>query len=262
MKTLKEFIFARRSKGGYSFSLDEVKRSLGLSYNAAKQTLYQHQKKKQIALIRNGFYVIIPPEYSHSGMLPIYLFIDDLMKWLDKPYYLSLFTAAALHGAAHQQPMESFVITVKPALRNVKNEKLIINFSVKNSWDKNDIIQKKTDAGYVNVSSVELTALDLMYYMKHSGISRCATVISELAESMSAEKLKQTALRYAPVAAIQRLGYLLDTQTGRKDLAEQLQKILDKKKYFYAPLSTHHSKKGTFIPKWKIIKNTGVESDI
>ncbi|MBA3065436.1 type IV toxin-antitoxin system AbiEi family antitoxin [bacterium] len=262
MKTFKKFIFDRRAKGGYSFTLDEIKKSLGLSYNAAKQTLYQHQKKKQIAIIRNGFYVIIPPEYSHKGMLPIYLFIDDLMKWLDKPYYLSLFTAAALHGAAHQQPMESFVITVKPALRSIKNEKLLINFSVKNGWDKRDIVQKKTDAGYVKVSSMELTALDLMYYLKHSGINRCASVISELAEGMSAEKLKRTAARYAKITAIQRLGYLLDTQTGRKDLAKQLQKLLNEKKYFYTTLSPHHGKKGTFIPKWKIIKNTEVESDI
>ncbi|MEA2081488.1 MAG: type IV toxin-antitoxin system AbiEi family antitoxin [Elusimicrobiota bacterium] len=262
MKTLKEFIFERRSKGGYSFSLDEVRQSLRLSYNTAKQTLYQHQKKNQIALIRNGFYVIIPPEYSHRGMLPIYLFIDDLMKWLNKPYYLSLFTAASLHGAGHQQPMESFVITVSPALRNIKNEKLIINFSVKNRWDENDIVKKKTEAGYVKVSSRELTALDMMYYMKRSGINRCTSVLSELAEVLDAEKLKQTALRYETVTAIQRLGYLLDTQTGRKDLSEVLQTILKKKKYFYAPLSTHHGKKGEFIPKWKIIRNIEVESDI
>jgi len=262
MRTLKEFIFDRRAEGGYSFTLAEVKQFLGLSYNAVKQTLYRHQKKKQIALIRNGFYVIIPPEYFHSGTLPIYLFIDDLMKWLNKPYYLSLFTAALLHGAAHQQPMESFVITVKPTLRNIKNEKLIINFSVKNSWNKNDIVQKKTDAGYVKVSSRELTALDLMYYMRQSGLNRCSSIISELAEGMNAEKLKQTAARYPKITAIQRLGYLLDTQTGRKDLTGQLQKVLAKKKYFYSPLSPYHGKKGKFITRWKIIENIKVESDI
>jgi len=262
MRTLKEFIFNRRAKGYYSFTLTDVKQSLGLSYNAAKQTLYQHQKKREITLIRNGFYVIIPPEYSHGGMLPVYLFIDDLMKWLDKPYYLSLFTAAALHGAAHQQPMRSFVITVKPALRNIKNEKLVINFSVKNGWDTRDVVQKKTDAGYVNVSSPELTALDLMYYLKSSGISRCASVISELAEVMNAEKLKQTASRYTKTAAIQRLGYLLDTESDRKELSKALHKIISGKKCFYVPLALYHGKKGAFISKWKIIKNIKVESDI
>src|SRR3546814_1865195 len=79
------------------------------------------------------------------------------MKSLNKRYYIGLFSAAALHGAAHQQPMEYYVLTEKPALRDIKNEKLSINFYVKKDWSEDDIVQKKTDAGYINVSSPELT---------------------------------------------------------------------------------------------------------
>lgn len=53
------------------------------------------------------------------------------MNSLNKKYYVGMLSAAALYGAAHQQPMEFFVITKKPALRNIKNKKLKINFYVK-----------------------------------------------------------------------------------------------------------------------------------
>ncbi|KAA6343689.1 hypothetical protein EZS27_008633 [termite gut metagenome] len=43
-------------------------------------------------------------------MLSPYLFIDNLMKSLDKPYYVSLSSAAALYGAVHQQPMRYTVL--------------------------------------------------------------------------------------------------------------------------------------------------------
>jgi hypothetical protein len=46
-------------------------------------------------------------------MLPINLFIDDMMKSLNKRYYVGLISAAALHGAAHQKPMEYYVIQVQ-----------------------------------------------------------------------------------------------------------------------------------------------------
>ncbi|MET0637788.1 MAG: type IV toxin-antitoxin system AbiEi family antitoxin [Chitinophagaceae bacterium] len=65
------------------------------------------------------------------------------MNSLNKKYYVGLLSAAALYGAAHQQPMEFFVITEKPALRNIKSKKLKINFYVKKQWATEDIIQKK-----------------------------------------------------------------------------------------------------------------------
>jgi hypothetical protein len=57
--------------------------------------------------------------------LPSCLFIDDLMKSLSTPYYVGLLPAAALHGAAHQQPMGYTVITQSPAPRSIGKLKII-----------------------------------------------------------------------------------------------------------------------------------------
>ena len=152
----------------------DVKQQFDISDKAINQSLYRLKNKKQIAQIRNGFYAIISPGYSSQGIIPAPLFIDDLMQSLSKRYYVGLLSAAALHGAAHQQPMEFFVVTEKPALRRINNRKIKINFYVKKKWTDEDIVNKKTDAGNIQVSSPELTALDLLYYTNSIGIKRLA----------------------------------------------------------------------------------------
>ncbi|MEI9912620.1 MAG: type IV toxin-antitoxin system AbiEi family antitoxin [Bacteroidota bacterium] len=110
---LEDYLNKIRSQGRYAFTWIELKDQFDISDKALNQTLYRLKIKKKIAQIRKGFYAIITPEYSRQGMLPVNLFIDDLMKSLNKRYYVGLISAAALHGAAHQQPMEFFVITEK-----------------------------------------------------------------------------------------------------------------------------------------------------
>jgi len=53
--------------------------------------------------------VIIPPHYASRGVVPPHYYIDRLMAHQNKPYYISLLSAAALLGAAHQRPQKFFV---------------------------------------------------------------------------------------------------------------------------------------------------------
>src|SRR3546814_4401892 len=117
--SIEEDVNNTMAKGMYSFSWGKLKGNFDLSDKALYQALFRLSAKGKIALVRRGFYAIITPEYSRYGMLPPHLFIDDLMKSLNKRYYIGLFSAAALHGAAHQQPMEYYVLTEKPALREI-----------------------------------------------------------------------------------------------------------------------------------------------
>lgn len=259
---LEDYLERVRSKGRYSFTLVELKEQFEISDKALNQNLYRLKSKKRIAQIRKGFYAIITPEYSNRGMLPVHNFIDDLMKSMDRRYYVGLLSAAALHGAAHQQPMEYFVVTEKPAVRNIKNKKLKINFYVKKEWADNDIQQKKTEAGYINVSSPELTALDLFYYPHVAGLNRTVTILKELVETIKIPSLIKTAKNYSQTVAIQRLGYILDKEIKNKKLSGVLLKILNERRHFITPLLLGKSKKGKIDVKWKIIRNTDIESDI
>lgn len=206
---LEDFLRYTRSKGVYSFTLDNLKKTFPTtSYKTLKQSLYRLKLKNEISLIRHGFYVIIPPEYSKVRTLPPYLFIDDLMKSLHKNYYVGLFSAAALHGSAHQQPMEFSVITNKPAPRNIS--KLKIRFLAKNLIPTCGIVKKSTPAGYINVSSPELTVLDLLQNAGKLGLNHVLTVIYELLPEIKVKNLKNSLDNYDNSTTIQRLGFVLE----------------------------------------------------
>jgi len=256
------FFVELQSQGRYTFSFEELRTRFSLSENALLQGIHRYKTKKQIAQIRKGFYAIIPPEYSKQGMLPPYLFIDDLMKSLNKSYYVALLSAAALHGAAHQQPMEFFVIAQTPAPRSIINKMLKISFFSKNKWEQDEIVQKMTNSGYINVSSPELTALDLLAYTEKIGINRATTILQELAPTMKVSALSRTAKRYPSTPVIQRLGYLLDRVLNEEKLAEALQKVLSNRTVVPVLLTVQKVKQGEMDETWKVIKNRDIESDL
>ena len=259
--SLEELVNEIRANGRYAFSFDEAKNGLQLSDKALSQTLFRLKNKNRIAQIRRGYFAIITPEYSRQGMLPPNLFIDDLMSYLGKRYYVGLFSAAALYGAAHQQPMEYYVITEKPSLRNISNSRLTINFYVKETWQETEVTQKKTEAGYLNVSTPELTALDLLTYGSF-GINRVLTILEELAEEMNPSDLAKTARSYPVTSSVQRLGYLIDKQIGDNKLSSALRKVLKDRKIHLVPLLKNGENKGKTDPDWKVNINTKMESDL
>ncbi|MDR0603044.1 MAG: type IV toxin-antitoxin system AbiEi family antitoxin [Bacteroidales bacterium] len=257
---LDKYLTEVRTQGRYAFTIEEIKDKFNLSYPAIRQNLFRLKLKKEIAFIRQGFYVIIPPEYSRQGMLPPYLFLDDLMKMLEKPYYVGLLSAAALYGAAHQQPMGYTVITQSPAPRSI--DKLKIVFFSKQKFIQEGIIQRKTPVGYINISSPELTALELFEYIHKFGINRITTILQELAEEMKISALLKIAKQYPDTAAIQRLGYILEKEVLTEKLSDLLYKVLNERNCFPVPLSPQKEKKGNIDHKWKIIKNMEIESDL
>ena len=256
------FLVELQSKGRCTFTFDELRTRFELSEETLLQVVYRYKSKKQVAQIRKVFYAIIPPEYSRQGMLPPYLFIDELMKSLNKQYYVALISAAAIYGAAHQQPMDFFVIAKSPAPRNIRNNKLKITFLSKNYWIQEGIKQQKTNAGYMNVSVPELTALDFFEYTHVFGINRIVSVLQELVEEMKASTLVKISRQYTNTAAIQRLGYILEMHLMQEKLADSLWKVLNKRNFFSVALSPQKEKKGEADNRWRVIKNIEIESDL
>ncbi|MFO8234444.1 MAG: type IV toxin-antitoxin system AbiEi family antitoxin [Bacteroidales bacterium] len=256
---ISEYLTKVQSEGRYTISLEELRNKFNVSEKALLQNIYRLKSKKQLAQVRKEFYVIIPPQYLNRGMIPPTLFIDDMMQHLDKDYYVGLFSAAALHGASHQQPMEFQVITKKPALREIKNQKLSISFFIKKDWDREQITEKKSEAGYFNVSTPEMTAFDLVYYHKNiGGLNRIIPILEDLAEEIKPSLLTKTA-KSQKSSTIQRLGYLLDG-LGNNSLSNSLFKIIEEKKVKEIPLSLSHENRNGYIDKrWKLIINAKLD---
>jgi predicted transcriptional regulator of viral defense system len=236
-------------------TLNELRSKFAISKKAILQKIFRLKNKNQLAQVRKEFYVIIPPQYSNRGMIPPTLFINDMMDFLNREYYVGLFSAAALHGAGHQQPMEFQILTQKPALRIINNQKVAIVFFTKNEWEQNQINKKKTEAGHLNVSSPELTAFDLIQYHKRiGGLNRILPILEELAEIIKPSFLLKTA-RTQKKPNIQRLGFLLD-KLGCETLSGSLIGFMDQSSK-ELPLSLAHKKRtGRINDKWKIIENT------
>ncbi len=259
---IEDFINFKRASGAYSFTYNEVYEHFDITKEALNLALLRVKKKGLIAQVRREFYAIIPPEYLLKGMLPATLFIDDLMKSLNKAYYVALFSASFFYGATHQSPMEFFVINSGAPLRNINTSKLKINFLFKKSWATQSVINKKTDAGYVCVSSPELTALDLFFYPDKVSLNRAYTVIQEMIFAIKPAALSKVAEDYPKVSCIQRLGYILDVYLKNEKLAQALSNVLLKKKYHYLPLSCYKKREGQRYKKWKIIINIEPEGDL
>ena len=266
-KSLEDWIEKYQSNGRLTFSLTEAQRSFeNNSESALKQALDRLSKKGKIISVFKGFYVIVPAQYSAKGILPATMFIDALMKSLDRKYYVALLNAAAFHGSSHQQPQEYFVITEYPVLRTTNKRGVKINYiSTKQLPPETLTEKKKTETGYIIVSNPVLTALDLINYQKRiGGINRAATVINELLERTKPGDFKDELIKYASASSLQRLGFILDEVLNRKQLADRLFTLSKKAgtKFYLIPLRPSEKKgDGIINEKWKLRINTEIEID-
>ena len=259
---IEAYLNSIRAKGRYSFSLEELMNEFQISYQTLVQRLYHLKRKNKISQIRRGFYVIVPPEYTALGTLPPDLFIDSMMKYLNREYYVGLLSAAALHGAAHQQPTAFFVMSKYPAPRNISNNKMKIRFFSKQDIITEGVIQKKTPAGRIYVSSPELTAFDLLDNINQFGINRIATVLMELFEEMLPSKLSKIAKIVDNKTNIQRLGFILENVVGEEKLSTALYKTIHKTNFAKVALSPLKKNIGELNEKWKVIINEQIEPDL
>ena len=85
------------------------------------------------------------------------------MKFLGHSYYVGLLSAAALHGAAHQQAQEFQVVT-DTILRLARAGRGRIRFFVKKRLTETPTTDVQTETGTMRVSTPEATAFNLVRY--------------------------------------------------------------------------------------------------
>ncbi len=255
---LANFAEKKLSEGKYCFTFNELKKEFPEHSNSALVfSLNRLVQKRKIVSIHRNFYLIIPPERMSKGILPPQMFIDDLMRFLEREYYVGLLSAATYFGASHQQAQEFFAFIQKPSLRNKNKRGIKINFMIKNNWPKVGIEKKKSETGFFYVSSAELTAIDLIKYQsKIGGINRAIAIIYELAEAIKPTKLKFVIeSNNFGIATLQRFGYILE-KLNLSRLSNIVSKHIENKKIFNVPLKSDAPKNGFPInKKWHIIEN-------
>ena len=256
-----------QSKGKFAFSLKELKQSFEKdSETSLKRSLDRLSEKGKVVSVFKGYYIIIPPQYSSKGILPPAMFIDGLMKFLERKYYVALLNAAALHGASHQQPQEYFVVTEYPVLRATNKNGIKINYISTRQLPPDALLEKrKTETGYIYVSKPLLTAIDLISYEKRSGgLNRASAVINELLETVKRNDISMELIKYASVSSLQRLGFILGEVLDKSELAERIFALCKKAgiKFYLIPLKASGSRRKEIRnEKWKLTINAEIEPD-
>lgn len=262
-RQLSEFVDETHASGRYTFVKAEAAEGTGCGPEALRMALLRLSRKGRIARVASGFYLIVPNEYRAMGVLPPQLFVDDLMAHLGTDYYVGLLSAAAMHGAGHQQPQEFQVVTPTPR-RAITVRGLRLSFFGKKSIESGQKVRVKTDTGYVTVSSVGLTAVDLVAYHKRvGGLNRVAAVLDELCEGVEAAELAREGREYPARAPAQRLGYLLREVLGRTDLTTELAAWLAELPGLPpVPLDPARPVRGAVRDRnWQVLVNTEIESE-
>ncbi|MEW6776464.1 MAG: type IV toxin-antitoxin system AbiEi family antitoxin [Bdellovibrionota bacterium] len=259
--SLSSFVDQLQEGGRYVFTLKEARKLGGRSESGLKIALGRLKKQGRIVSPRQGFFVIVPLEYRRAGAPPASWFIDDLMRYMRQPYYVGLLSAAAIHGAAHQQPMVFQVVTDRPT-RASRAARIRIEFHMHGQVKSLPVGEVQTETGTMRVATPEVTAFDLVRYSEAAGhMGNVVTILAELSEKLDPRALAKVAPHYA-TPDVQRLGYLLEA-IGHQDIALPLKESLPKRKPRPVPLVTGRSTKGLKAdPGWKVLPNHELESDL
>jgi predicted transcriptional regulator of viral defense system len=248
----------------YSFSLTELTEHIPKSETSVKSELSRLIAKKEIVNLRKGFYLIITPRYSSAQKLPLQLYCEKLFRYLNRNYYVALFSAAKIHGASHQQVQRDYIITEKPKFNDISKNTIDIRFFTTSNWIEKNIQVRKSDAGIYKISSPALTMADLIHHQtKLGGINRILAVFEELSEELHGPDLEELVSWYPNKSTLQRFGFLLQELGIKKDFQELIFLNLQTTKIFPVLLSPDSNEKpGAVKNRWKVVVNTKLESDI
>ncbi len=223
---LSGYVSGLLSLGRTVFTAEEAEQALGIGHGAFLDAAERLQRREALLNLRQGFYVVVPPQYASWGAPPPAWYIDALMRREGQAYYVGLLKAAELHGATHQAVMEFQVVSAKRLPRIRAGRNLIVFYFRKDMEAVTAAIEdRKTDTGTMKISSAALTALDLLRYPQASGgVDNVATVVSDLGQKIDPGQLAAlSALVERPV--VQRLGHLLE-HLGLDDLTGPMMESL------------------------------------
>ena len=228
IETLSDWIESREVRGYYTFTKEDIEKqfpSAGKVY--IKTALYRLAAKAKIVSPWRNFYVIMPVEYSLKGVIPPVFYMDQLMSYLGKRYYVALLNAASFYGASHQRVQTFSLMVEQPSMRNTsKSGTSILFFS--------------------------------------NGLNRVCTVLNELAVTMNLDSLDDFFFKTSAIPVFQRLGYILEHVLERADLAETLYSKMKVAglKFRKIPFKINKPTEGCEVDKkWKVIINQEIEID-
>jgi len=247
------------SEGRYWVSTAEAAELAGVPTAHVYPGLQRLRRRGAMFSPARGFHVVIPAEYRSWGVLPGELFIDGMMRALGREYYVSLLTAAAMHGAAHQAP-QVFQVMVDRHLADRDIERVRLRFYANEHLEQMTVEERQVDTGRIRLATRETTLVDLVVHPDDAGgLSNVATVIIEIGDLDVSRLAQLAAIRSRSVA--RRLGWLLDQYRADVD-PEPLREIAHAGDGYPTRLVRALPARGPIDPRWNLQVNSDVEPDL
>jgi predicted transcriptional regulator of viral defense system len=247
------------SEGRYWATARELSELTGSTPSSTRQAIGRLRRQGRLFSPARSFYVMVPPEYREWGAVPGEWFIDAMMKHLDRDYYVSFLTAAAMHGASHQAPQTFQVMTAR-YLPDREVGRVRLRFTASDHVSDMAVERRATRTGYFALATRETTVVDLVWNPRAGGgISNVATVLKEIGE-LDGDRLARIAPRRGR-ATVRRLGWLL--ARFRPDVDPHwLHVVASPRDGEPVLLSPSAPKRGQLDKRWAVIVNTAVEPDV
>ena len=260
---ISDWIHSREIRGKSTFSIVDVKDAFAERPSKSINTELSRQVSRgRVQSVYRGFYVIVPVQYQLKGVVPPVYYIDGLMDYVGKPYYVGLLSAAAMHGASHQRAMKTQVMTVVPRIK-ASGKNSLLDWSYRQEIPEAFVMKKNAEMGTLRYSGPELTAVDLVQFASHvGGYQRVATVLAELMDSVDIERMHGL-ISFTSVTTIQRLGYLLEYVLSRQDQADALFRFLKTQGSWNSILLSNDQDRRGNVPanRWHVNGNVNIEVD-
>lgn len=244
---IKKWIDQNAAGGKLCFTQEELMSGMNSSEVALRSALRRLKQKGEIASPLRGFYMVVPPEYRFLGSLPPEQFIDDLMSYLELPYYIGLLSAAQCYGAPYHQTLQVLIPKPRRAMQGIE-------FITKADTAKCSLRQFSTPRGLIRVAAPETTAIDLIAFPEHAGgIAAVFETFSDIAGHLNVKEFAAALKQVDKAPLIQRLGLFFD-RLGFAPFAKLCEEAL--KTYPYVRITSldpqDHSEGGELDEKWKL----------
>lgn len=238
------------------FRIGDVQRICGKSYNETTDLLSELVKRKVLARLKAGRFLIIPQQLGSEEQYIGNWFVAAREIANSPRYYIAFYSAMHHWGMLTQPLLKIFAATPKRQVvpREMRNRLVFVSvqenfiWGIKEEW----VIQSER----VRISDLEKTIVDSLAHPQYcGGISEIAKGIWLIKNKIDYEKLKNYVDRYNKNVIAKRIGYILEIlKIGPPSLTENLKNYVKDRYDLFDPTLTEKSLNKN---DWRLIDNVG-----
>ncbi|MBU4221898.1 MAG: transcriptional regulator [Euryarchaeota archaeon] len=231
------------------FEIKDIIHELGCSYNYAKVIANRLTKKKWVAPLEKGKYLIVPLEAGKESIYTEHEFI--IASQLVEPYYIAYWSALNYHGMTEQVPFTVFVASTRrrknKKIHDVRYEFITLSKNKFFGYTTANISGKN-----IFISDREKTIADCLDHLEYCGdLTEVAKALWNARKKIDFKKLIDYAIKMNNRAILKRLGYIIHK------LEIKIPEAIDKEirhniSKGYAVLDIAKRAKGKYNSEWNL----------